>query len=84
MNEKNIIEKLNLESEVVTLDEAKKLKNDGFNLPTFYYYLDKDLQFVEKGLKRVKLDARRMNHNKFDEFIYSAPTKQMVDKWLKK
>lgn len=62
-------------TEVVDLETAKKLKLKGFNKPTHHYWLDKDLPFVKKGLKRVKLEDRRMNHNKYDEFIYSAPTK---------
>lgn len=69
--------------EVVDLESAKYLKKIGFNKPTYYYWLDKPLSFVEKGLKRVKFRQRRMNHNKYDEFIYSAPTEQEVLKWLK-
>ena len=65
-----------IEGEVVTLEVAKQLKENGFNKPTHYYYLDKDLHFSKKGLKRVKMDKRRMNHNKYDEFIYSAPTEK--------
>lgn len=68
---------------VVDLETAKYLKKIGFNKPTHYYWLDKHLSFVEKGLKRVKFKQRRMNHNKYDEFIYSAPTEQEVLKWLK-
>lgn len=66
------------DDDVVTLEKAKELKKLGFNKPTYYYYLDKDLTFVKKGLKRVKLGKRRMNHNKYDEFIYSAPTKKEI------
>lgn len=42
------------------------------------------MSFNEKGLKRVKLGKRRMNHNKFDEFIYSAPTLEEYNKWKNK
>lgn len=62
-------------TEVVDLETAKRLKLKGFNKPTRHYWLDKDLPFVKKGLKRVKLEDRLVNHNKYNEFIYSAPTK---------
>lgn len=52
---------------VAVLETAKYLKNKG----------------VYKGLKRVKYKQRRMNHNKYDEFIYSAPTQEQAFKWLK-
>lgn len=70
--------------DVVSLEIAKEIKAEGFNLPTYFYYLDKDMSFNEKGLKRVKLGKRRMNHNKFDEFIYSAPTLEEYNKWKNK
>lgn len=47
-------------------------------------FLTKDIPFVKKGLYRVKFNARRMNHNRFDEFIYSAPTTQEAENWIKK
>jgi len=68
---------------VVDLNTSKYLKSVGYNKPSHWYWLDKDLSFVEKGLKRVKIHKRRMNHNKYDEFIYSAPTKNEVINWLK-
>jgi len=70
--------------DVVDLETAKYLKSIGYNKPTYWYYLDKDLPFNRKGLKRVKLDKRRMNHNKFDDFIYSAPTREEFKIWLRK
>lgn len=70
--------------EVVDLETAKYLKTEGFNIPTYHYWLDKDLPFVNKGLKRVKYGKRRMNHNKYDEFIYSAPTKEEVKLYFNK
>lgn len=70
--------------DVVDLDTAKHLKLCGFDKPTHWYWLDKDLQFVHKGLKRVHMGKRRMNHNKYDEFIYSAPTREETKRWIKK
>lgn len=69
--------------DVVDLETAKFLKNNGFDKPTHWYWQDNELSFVEKGLKRVKYGKRRMNHNKYDEWIYSAPTKNDVIKWIK-
>jgi hypothetical protein len=70
--------------EVVTMEQAKSLKKMGFVYPTYHYYLDKDLPFVQKGLKRVKEGKRRMNHNKYDDFIYSAPTMGELKDWKNK
>ena len=81
MGKKAILDLIAEAGDVVSLEVAKQLKKDGFNLPTYHYYLDEDLPFVEKGLKRVKLVHRRMNHNKYDEFIYSAPTQKELKKW---
>ena len=65
---------INIEN-LVSLNEAKYLKELGFKKPTEYYYLDKDLKYVERGLNRTK-NGRKINHNRYDEFIYSAPTKK--------
>ena len=70
------------EVDVVDLESAKYLKKLGYNKPTHYYWLDEELPFVNKGLKRVKLGDRKMNHNKYNEFIYSAPTKEEVTHWM--
>lgn len=72
------------EGEVSNLEISKVLKKNGFNLPTYSYWLDKKLSFAEKGLKRVKLGRRRMNHNIYNGYIYSAPTKNQILKWLSK
>lgn len=70
--------------DVVDLESAKRIKSEGFDKPTYWYWMDGELTFVEKGLKRVKMGKRRMNHNKYDEWIYSAPTKDEFFNWLKK
>ena len=59
--------------EICSIHLAKAIKAKGYNKPTHYYYLDKDLPFVKKGLKSCKNDER-LNHNAFDDFVYSAPT----------
>ena len=46
------------------------------------HWQDKTLTCVEKGLKRVKYEQRRMNHNKYDEWIYSAPTRDELVRWV--
>lgn len=68
--------------DIVDLETAKYLKNCGFNNPTHWYWVDKALPFVEKGLRRVKMNKRRMNHNKYDEWIYSAPTRAEFARWV--
>jgi hypothetical protein len=68
--------------DVVDLETAKHIKKLGFDKPTHWYWQDKTLPFVEKGLKRVKYEQRRMNHNKYDEWIYSAPTRDELVHWI--
>jgi hypothetical protein len=68
--------------DVVDLETAKRIKKIGFNKPTYWYWQDKTLPFVEKGLKRVKYNKRRMNHNRYDEWIYSAPTRDEIARWV--
>ena len=58
---------------IVDLELAKRLKYEGFHKPTEYYYQDKDLPYSDKGLKRNK-HGKKINNNKYDDFIYSAPT----------
>lgn len=70
--------------EIINLEGAKLLKHLGYNKPSHWYWQDKTLPYVEKGLKRVKYKQRRRNHNKYDEWIYSAPTMDEVIKWFKK
>jgi len=67
---------------IVDLEFAKRLKTEGYSKPTEYYWLDKDLSFSKKGLKKIKQGKRKMNHNKYDEFIYSAPTLREGVEWL--
>jgi hypothetical protein len=58
---------------VVTLEIAKSIKAQGFDIPCKYFYQDKDLSFSKAGLKHCK-NNDKMNHNAYDDFIYSAPT----------
>ena len=66
---------------IVDLEFAKRLKAEGYSKPTEYYWQDKDLSFVKKGLKKTK-NGEKMNHNEYDEFIYSAPTLREGVEWL--
>lgn len=66
---------------LVTLKMAMALKEAGFNKKTEYYYQDKDVSFSPKGLKKCK-SSKTLNHNAYDDFVYSAPTKVMGLAWL--
>lgn len=70
------------EVDIVDLETAKLIKLQGFNIPTHWYYQDKDLPYCESGLKRVKNGKNRRNHNKYDDFIFSAPTRGELNKWF--
>ena len=57
----------------------KRLKKEGYWRPCEYFYQDKELPFSPSGLKRTK-NGEKLNHNIYDDFIYSAPTlKEGVD-----
>lgn len=64
---------------LVNLELAKRLKEEGYCKKCEYFYQDKDLSYSKKGLKKTK-NGEKLNHNKYDDFIYSAPTlKEAVD-----
>jgi len=67
--------------DLVDLELAKRLKEEGYSIPTQYYYQDKDLPYSSKGLKKMKNDEK-LNHNSFDDFIYSAPSFKEGVEWL--
>jgi hypothetical protein len=58
---------------IVNLELAKRLKTEGYKKPCEYYYQDKELPFSKSGLKRMK-NGELLNHNEYDDFIYSAPS----------
>ena len=66
-----------------TLEFSKVLKEIGFNKKVRAYWLDKELPHTKKGLRISTKREAFINHNAFDEFIYSAPTKEEVTNWLK-
>lgn len=69
---------------LVDLELAKRLKSEGYWRPCEYFYQDKELPFCASGLKKTK-NGELMNHNQYDNFIYSAPTlKEGVDYLLGK
>jgi len=68
---------------LVDLETAKLLKQSGFNMTCEFFYLDKDMPYTSKGLHKTKKD-KKMNHNKFGDFIYSAPTKKQTYSWVLK
>lgn len=66
---------------IADLELCKKLRIEGYSKPTEYYWQEKDLPYVKSGLKRMK-DGKKINHNKYEDFFFSAPTKQEAIDWL--
>lgn len=66
---------------IVDIDTAKRLRAQGFDQPTNLFYQDIDLPNLPAGLRAMKGDDE-LNHNAFDEFLFSAPTKEVAVKWL--
>lgn len=58
--------------EPVSLEQAKLLKSLGYKKPCYFYYVDTDVPYVPRGMRNSE---RRMNHNRYDNFVYSAPDK---------
>lgn len=63
------------------IDLCKRLREEGYSKPTEYFWQDKDLPFLPAGLRKMK-EGKKINHNKYDDFIFSAPTKQEAIDWL--
>jgi len=57
----------------VDLEFAKRLKAEGYSKPCEYYWQDRVLSFSPSGLKKTK-NGQKINHNQYDDFIYSAPS----------
>lgn len=71
-----------INSAPVDLKLAKYLKELGFNKKTNFYYVDtNELPHIKAGLFSMK-NNKTLNHNKFDDFIYSAPTNKVAEEWL--
>jgi hypothetical protein len=73
--------------DVVDMKSAKKLKKVGFNLPTFLYYLGNELSEDEVGImyagdKGIYV-GKLKNYNNIHKDIFSAPTREELDKWKK-
>ena len=68
-------------NEPVSLELAIRLKAEGFSLPTVHFYQNKVLPFNPKGLKSSK-NGEKLDHNKYDDFIYSAPLEKDGINWL--
>lgn len=69
----------NERKEIVDLQSAKYLKKIGYNFSSNWYWQDKDVPYVKAGLKHT---TAVLNHNDYDEWIYSAPTKEDIMKWF--
>tara|TARA_Y100001937_G_C6908380_1_gene236455 strand:- start:60 stop:350 length:291 start_codon:yes stop_codon:yes gene_type:complete len=65
----------------VDLELAKRLKEEGYSKPCEYYWQDRDLPFSLSGLKATK-NGEKINHNRYDDFIYSAPPLSEAIFWL--
>lgn len=73
--------------DVVDMKSAKKLKKIGFNLQTYHYYIGKKLSEDEVGIMYAGGSGicvgKLKNYNSIHKDIYSAPTKEELDKWKK-
>lgn len=69
---------------VVTLDTAKRLKADGFNLPTNFYFVDEKSSPTDSAKYVLRCGKGRMNYNDSKESnVYAAPSKTELKGWIK-
>jgi len=66
---------MEIKLEIVTADQAYKLKSLGFNLPAEYYYMGKETEALNKYTNI---------NSQLTKFQASAPTVALVLKWLRK
>lgn len=75
------MEENNLEDVLVDFNTAVELKKKGFDVPTNLYYQAIDLPHLPSGLRSMKKNEK-LNHNAFDDFLFSAPTYRQATVWL--
>ena len=63
----------------VTLEITKKLKEKGFNIPSYFYYRTDD-----KFLHNAVVGKPLVYNDKIDDEVIIAPTTTQVLKWLRK
>ena len=63
----------------VTFEIAKKLKEKGFNIPSYFYYRTDD-----KFLHNAVVGKPLVYNDKIDDEVIIAPTNTQVLKWLRK
>lgn len=67
-------------NEIVDLQTARILKKKGFNVPTKYFYLEKEVDNLESGLRVMREGVE--NHNQHEDFLFSAPTYKEATEWF--
>jgi hypothetical protein len=68
---------------VVTLETAKQLKNDGFDVPTNFYFVDEKSTESDSGKYLLRCGKGRDNHNRKGREFYSAPSSVELERWKK-
>ena len=68
---------------VVTLETAKQLKSDGFDVPTNFYFVDEKSTESDSGKYLLRCGKGRDNHNQKGREFYSAPSSVELQKWEK-
>jgi hypothetical protein len=66
---------------VVTLEAAKQLKSNGFDVPTNFYFVDE--KSTESGKYLLRCGKGRDDHNRRGREFYSAPSSVELEKWKK-
>jgi len=68
---------------VVTLETAKQLKSDGFDVPTNFYFVDEKSTESDSGKYLLRCGKGRDNHNLKGREFYSAPSSVELERWKK-
>jgi hypothetical protein len=68
---------------VVTLETAKQLKSNGFDVPTNFYFVDEKSTESDSGKYLLRCGKGRDDHNRRGREFYSAPSSVELEKWKK-
>jgi hypothetical protein len=68
---------------VVTLETAKQLKSNGFDVPTNFYFVDEKSTESDSGKYLLRCGKGRDNHNRRGREFYSAPSSVELERWEK-
>jgi hypothetical protein len=75
------MKEIDLNDVIVDFETARSLRARGFEEPTNLFYQAIDLPHAPSGLRAMK-NGETLNHNHYEDFLFSAPTYKEATNWL--